>query len=153
VVVSRAEGTSAQMPFWRGENSPRTPELGDHVGKLTREIADRSEDDSTDAWLADECRLDAKASKSLRDFVARQVRIGGVVPDDRTVLIEAFRDPTGEVGLAVLTPFGGKLHQGLKLALQGRLRERLGISVACLHADDGLLIRVPRTEELPLDLF
>ena len=53
----------------------------------------------------------------------------------------------------MLTPFGGKLHQGLKLALQGRLRERLGVSVACLHADDGVLIRVPRTEELPLDLF
>jgi ATP-dependent Lhr-like helicase len=75
------------------------------------------------------------------------------VPDDRTVLIETFRDPAGEVGLAVLTPFGGKLHLALKLAFQGRLRQRLGISVACLHSDDGLLIRLPRTEQPPLDLF
>ncbi len=69
------------------------------------------------------------------------------------MVVETFRDPTGEVGLAVLTPLGGKVHQGLKLAVQGRLRERLGVSVACMHGDDGLLIRVPRTEELPLDIF
>ena len=41
----------------------------------------------------------------------------------------------------------------LKLAFQGRLRQRLGISVACLHADDGILIRLPRIEQPPLDLF
>ena len=63
------------------------------------------------------------------------------------------RDPAGEVGLAVLSPLGGKLHQALKLALQGRLRQRLGITPACLHADDGLLIRLPRSDRPPLDLF
>ncbi len=73
--------------------------------------------------------------------------MAGAVPDDRTILVETFRDPTGEVGLAVLTPFGGKLHLALKLALQGRLRQRLGITPACLHADDGLLIRLPRTDD------
>ncbi len=153
VVVSRAEGRSAMMPFWRGEDAPRTPELGERVGVLCREIAARCHDESTEDWLASECRLDANAARALLDYVARQVRIAGAAPDDRTVIVETFRDPTGEVGLAVLTPFGGKLHQGLKLALQGRLRERLGVSVACLHADDGVLIRVPRMEELPLDIF
>ncbi len=34
VVVSRAEGQAAQMPFWRGEDSARTPELGEAVGAL-----------------------------------------------------------------------------------------------------------------------
>ncbi len=153
VVVSRAEGQSAFMPFWRGERAPRTAELGEKVGALCREVAARSHDESLDDWLAAECRLDAGAARALRDYVARQVRIAGAAPDDRTVIVETFRDPTGEVGLAILTPFGGKLHQGLKLALQGRLRERLGVSVACLHADDGVLIRVPRTDDLPLDVF
>ena len=43
--------------------------------------------------------------------------------------VEAFPDPAGETALAVLTPVGGKLNQGLKLALQARLRQRLGIAV------------------------
>ncbi len=153
VVVSRAEGRSAQMPFWRGERAPRTPELGEKVGALCREIATRRDDETLDAWLADECRLDTHAAQALRDYVARQYRTADAAPDDRTVVVETFRDPTGEVGLAILTPLGGKIHQALKLAIQGRLRERLGVSVACMHGDDGLLIRVPRTEELPLDIF
>ena len=153
VVVSKAEGQAAMMPFWRGEASPRTHELGEKVGALRREVAGRLGDPGVLDWLQAECKLEPAASATLRDHIARQVRVAGVVPDDRTVLIETFRDPAGEVGLAVLTPFGGKLHMALKLAFQGRLRQRLGISVACLHADDGLLIRLPRTEAPPLDLF
>ncbi len=53
----------------------------------------------------------------------------------------------------MLTPFGGKLHQALKLALQARLRQHLGIAVSCLHGDDGILIRLPQTDEPPLNLF
>ncbi len=153
VVVSKAEGQAAMMPFWRGEGAPRTAELGQKVGALTREIAGRLDDPSLLDWLGAECRLEPAAASTLRDHVARQMRVAGAIPDDRTILIESFRDPAGEVGLAVLTPFGGKLHMALKLAFQGRLRQRLGISVACLHGDDGLLIRLPRTDQPPLDLF
>ncbi len=153
VIVSRAEGQSAQAPFWRGEMAARTPELGEEVGLLSREIAERLNDPTLETWLAEECRLDPVAAQSLRDFIARQKRVAGCVPDDRTVLIESFHDPSGEVGLAVLTPFGGKLHQGLKIVLQSRLRERLGIAVAGMHGDEGVVLRLPQTEEPPLDLF
>ena len=154
VVVARAAGSSALTPFWRGEGAGRTAELGAAVGALCREIAARQDDDDALlAWLEAECRLDRTAARVLRDHVARQLRVAGVVPDDRTVLIETFRDPAGEMGLTVLTPFGGKLHQALKLALQARLRERLGIAVSCLHGDDGILIRLPQSDDPPLDLF
>ena len=83
----------------------------------------------------------------------RQHRLAGVVPSDRTIVVETFVDPTGELGLAVLTPFGGRLHHALKLALVGRIRERFGLSPACLHGDDGLLFRLPAMAEPPLDLL
>jgi ATP-dependent Lhr-like helicase len=153
VVVSKAEGQAAMMPFWRGEGISRTAELGEKVGALTREIAGRLGDPGVLDWLRADCRLEPGAAKTLRDLVAHQIRVAGAIPDDRTVLIETFRDQAGEVGLAILSPFGGKLHLALKLAFQGRLRQRLGISAACLHADNGLLIRLPRTENPPLDLF
>ncbi len=86
-------------------------------------------------------------------YVARQERLAGVVPDDRTILVETFTDPAGELGLAVLSPFGGKFHQALKIALLGRIRERFGLNASCLHGDDGLLIRLPQMEEIPLDLL
>lgn len=153
VVVARAEGEAAMMPFWRGEDASRTSELGEAVGTLSRELSQRLHDPDLDTWLGTHCRLDPTAAQTLRDHMGRQIRLAGAAPDDRTVLVEAFRDPAGEMGLAVLTPFGGKLHQALKLALQGRLRERLGITVACLHSDDGILIRLPQTDEPPFHLF
>ena len=153
VLVARAEGRASHMPFWRGEGSSRTPELGEAVGVLCRELAAKTDDPGVLDWLRSECRLDPAAARRLRDHVARQARVAGAVPDDRTVVVETFLDPAGEIGLAVLTPFGGKLHHALKLALQARLRERLGITVSCLHADGGVLIRLPQVDEPPLDVF
>ena len=130
VVVGPAEGRSALMPFWRGEAAPRTAELGVAVGALCRELAERLRRPGVLAWLAE--RMPARAAAppgACATTSPARSRVAGAVPDDRTVLVETFRDPAGELGLAVLSPFGGKLHQALKLALQGRLRERLGIAV------------------------
>jgi ATP-dependent helicase Lhr and Lhr-like helicase len=153
VVVRPAEGNTAVMPFWRGEKSPRSAELGAAVGTLCREIAGRLEDPELPRWLEEECQLEARATRPLIRYIARQARVAGVVPDDRTILVETFRDPAGELGLAVLSPFGGRMHQGLKLALLGRIRERYGIQASCLHGDDGLLIRLPGMEDPALDLL
>ena len=104
-------------------------------------------------WLEEQCRLEPRAARQLIRHVARQQRVAGAVPDDRTIILETFRDPAGELGLAVLSPLGGKVHQGLKIALAGRIRQRLGIQASCLHGNDGLLIRLPQMDEPPLDLL
>ncbi|MGZ6074630.1 MAG: DEAD/DEAH box helicase [Isosphaeraceae bacterium] len=153
VVVGPAEGNTAVMPFWRGEDSPRSAELGAAVGALCREIAGRLDDPELPRWLEEQCRLEARATRPLIRHIARQARVAGAVPDDRTILVETFRDPAGELDLAVLSPFGGRMHQGLKLALLGRIRERYGIQASCLHGDDGLLIRLPGMDDPPLDLL
>jgi ATP-dependent Lhr-like helicase len=153
VLVSKAEGQTAIMPFWHGENAARSPELGARVGSLAREIAERLDDPELLQWLETECRLTPTAAGYLRHYIAGQKRLAGVVPDDRTIVIETFLDQAGELGLAILTPFGGKLHHALELALLGRIRERFGITPAGLHADDGILFRLPRMDEPPLDIL
>jgi len=153
VVVVKAEGQPAVMPFWRGESSARSPELGEAVGALSRELAARIDDPELLPWLERECRLNSAAARYLRQYIARQKRLAGAVPDDRTILIETFLDQAGELGLAVLSPFGGKFHHALKLALLGKLRHRFGLTPACLHTDDGLLFRLPGMDDPPLDWF
>jgi ATP-dependent helicase Lhr and Lhr-like helicase len=153
VLVGKAEGHPGVMPFWHGESAPRSPELGEAVGALSRELTGRLDDPELLPWLEGECRLEPSAARMLKQFLARQHRLAGAVPDDRTILIEAFPDQSGDLSLAVLTPFGGKLHLGLKLALLGRIRRRFGLTPACLHGDDGLLFRLPNLDEPPLDLF
>ncbi len=153
VIVSRAEGASALHPFWRGEGAGRTAELGEAVGRFTRELCERLDDPETPAWLEAEYGLDPRAADRLIGLIRRQKASAGAVPDDRTILVETYRDEAGELGLAVLSPFGSRRHHALKLALQARLRRRLGVEVACLHGDDGLLIRLPGMDDPPLDLF
>ena len=63
VLVSRAEGEAAMMPFWRGEDAPRTAELGEAVGALCREVAERLDDPGLLDWLQAECRLDRDAAR------------------------------------------------------------------------------------------
>ena len=141
------------MPFWRGESTSRSVELGDAVGRLCHEVGERLDDPALTSWLGLECRLTEAAALELKSYIGRQKRLAGAVPDHRTIVIETFPDPAGEYGLAVLTPFGGRLHHALRLVLSGRIRERFGFVPAGHHADDGLLFRVPRTEEPLLDLL
>src|SRR5262249_23135039 len=53
----------------------------------------------------------------------------------------------------LLSPFGGRVHLALRLALEARLRQRLGYTPQFLHHDDGLLIRQTDSDEPPVDLF
>src|SRR5205085_8625385 len=53
----------------------------------------------------------------------------------------------------LLSPLGHRLHLALRLALEARLRQRLGYNPQCLHHDDGVLIRLTDTDEPVLDLF
>ncbi len=153
VLVSGAPGTPATTPFWRGENTSRSFELGTAMGALAREIAERSRDPELIPWLEDECRLEPEAGLRLRQYIDSQVRLAGDVPSDQTTLVESFIDPTGEIGLAIITPFGRKLHHALAIALEREIHDRLGVTPACLHANQGILLRLPRIDPPPLDLL
>ena len=155
VLVSAAEGRDALMPFWRGEGAGRTLELGLAVGGLTRIISEMCFDTAANPiyWLMSECRLEEESAKLLVSYVRRQRIASGAVPDDRTVLVESFPDPSGETGIVILCPLGSKRNQAVKLVIVESLKQRLGIEVAAMHNDDGVLLRLPGSDEPPLDLF
>ena len=151
VDVANAGGQSAVMPFWHGEASARSPELGEAVGALSSgEAAGGSDRRSGPAPLARNANAGSMPPRAeWRQYIARQKRLAGAVPDDRTILIESFLDQAGELGLAVLSPFGGKFHHALKIALLSRIRDRFGLSPACFHTNDGLLFRLPGMDDPP----
>ena len=153
VRVAPAPGALAVMPFWRGEGPGRTLDLGRSLGKFLRELVDHLEDPDRLEWVKRECALDTAAARDLFRHVSRQILIAGCVPNDKTILIEATRDPLGDWQLLILTPFGSKFHLGLRLALEGVLTNRMGYRPQCLHHDDGVLVRLTDTAEPPLDLL
>jgi ATP-dependent Lhr-like helicase len=153
VLVSPAEGVPSIAPFWRGEKTSRTWDLGLAIGKCLRTLAERLDDPACLDWLQTEFLLDQDCAKNARSFVRRQIAAGGVVPTDQTIVVEAARDPLGDWQLVILSPWGSRVHLGLRLALEARLRQRLGYTPQCLHHDDGLLIRLTDTDEPVLDLL
>ena len=68
------------------------------------------------------------------------------MPDDRTIVVERFRDELGDWRVVVHSPFGGQVHAPWALAVAARFRERFGVDVQAMHGDDGLVLRLPDVE-------
>jgi ATP-dependent Lhr-like helicase len=153
VLVSPAEAAPALVPFWRGESVGRSADLGLAVGRFLREFAERTEAPDCLDGLRRDYFLDERAARDLRRHVQRQLLVSGCLPTDRTLVIEASRDQLGDWQVILLSPFGNRFHLALRLAVEARLRQRLGYGPQCLHHDDGLLIRLTDTDEPVLDLF
>ncbi|MCY3643617.1 MAG: DEAD/DEAH box helicase, partial [Acidimicrobiaceae bacterium] len=151
VVVTPAPGELGKMPFWHGDGPGRPLELGRAVGSLVREL--RSGDDETaKSRLRQRCGLDETAADNLVAYLEDQSAATGAVPDDRTVVVERFRDEIGDWRVCVLTPFGAQVHAPWGVALQARLREAWGVDVDLMWGDDGIVMRLPEAiDDLPLD--
>ncbi len=153
VLVSPAQGAPGMVPFWRGEQTGRSYDLGLAQGKFLRELAGRLDDDGCLSWLETQFHLDAAAARNLRGYVRRQLDRAGCLPDDRTLVVEAARDQLGDWQVLLLSPFGSRVHLSLRLALENMLKQRLGYRPQCLHHNHGVLIRLSDCDEPVMDLL
>jgi ATP-dependent Lhr-like helicase len=64
-------------------------------------------------------------------------------------VVERFRDEIGDWRVAVLTPFGARIHAPWALAARRRYRETHHTEVDMIWADDGMLFRFPDVDEPP----
>ena len=81
-----------------------------------------------------------------------QAEAAGAVPDDRTIVVERFRDEIGDWRVCILTPFGAHVHAPWAIAIRARLDERLGLPVEVMWADDGIVLRLPEAvDDLPIE--
>jgi ATP-dependent Lhr-like helicase len=147
VLVTPAPGQPGRMPYWHGDAPGRPVELGRALGAFLRELSAMTPDEAG-ARLS-EAGLDLNATQNLLAYLAEQREATGTLPDDRTILVERFRDELGDWRLAIHSPFGAQVNQPWALALTARLRESYGVDVQSMHSDDGIVLRLPETEEPP----
>jgi len=148
VLVSPAPGIPGAVPFWKGEGVGRPYELGAAIGRTAREIVGLA-DDAAAARLREEHALDELAARNLVTFLREQEAATGVVPSDRAVVVERFRDEIGDWRVCILTPFGGRVHAPWSLALSARLRDALGLEVNAIWSDDGIALHLPDADTPP----
>jgi ATP-dependent helicase Lhr and Lhr-like helicase len=144
VIVTPAPGAPGAVPFWKGDGVGRPKELGLAIGAFARESVDREP-----AELAAEYDLDERAANNLSAFLREQRDATRVVPSDRTIVVERFRDEIGDWRLCVLSPFGGRVHSAWALALSARIRDEFGLESDAIWSDDGIIVHLPDADEPP----
>ncbi len=151
VLVSPAYGQPGRLPFWIGDAVGRPSELGAAIGKFMGEIADDLSS-STSAVLDERARelgLTEYARDNLRTLVAEQRDATGHLPTDRTLVVERFRDELGDWRVILHSPYGLRVHAPWASAIGARLRDRLGFDGATTASDDGIIVRLPDTDDDP----
>ncbi len=140
VVVTPAPGTPARMPFWHGEYMARSLMLSHRVGALRRELAEAPDEKD----LADRYGCDAATANSIVKYIASQRAATGIVPDDKNIVVEQFRDETGAVRIVIHAAFGGRINAPWGMALAQRVREAINnTDLQVQTTDDGIMLRLP----------
>ncbi|HEY3002376.1 MAG TPA: ATP-dependent helicase [Kribbellaceae bacterium] len=147
VLVSPAPGQPGRLPFWKGDAVGRPAELGKATGAFVRTTAALPETKAVERVRA--TGLDEFAARNLVAYLAEQRDATGRVPDDTTIVVERFRDELGDWRVCVHSPYGGQVHGPWALAIAGRLRERYGMDAQAMAGDDGIVLRLPETDEPP----
>ncbi|MGB6073597.1 MAG: crosslink repair DNA glycosylase YcaQ family protein, partial [Rhodococcus sp. (in: high G+C Gram-positive bacteria)] len=145
VLVSPAYGQPGRLPFWHGDGLGRPAELGQALGEFLRSTTDRSnlaERLSSDG-------LDANAVNNLIALLDEQLEATGQLPTDKTMIVERFRDELGDWRLVLHSTYGQQVHAPWALAVGARLIERYGIDAAPTASDDGIIVRLPDTDDQP----
>jgi ATP-dependent Lhr-like helicase len=144
VVVTPAPGVPGAVPFWKGDSVGRPRELGEAIGAFSRWAVEQDA-----ATLADGYDLDPRAAQNLLAFLREQQAATRVVPSDRAIVVERFRDEIGDWRLCVLSPYGGRVHAAWGLAMSARIREEYGLESDAIWSDDGIIVHLPDAAEPP----
>jgi ATP-dependent Lhr-like helicase len=148
VLVTPAPGEPGKIAFWKADTPSRPVELGAALGKMVRELRGMDHEAAAKR-LRDRAGFDDLAIKNLLMYLDDQAAATGSVPDDRTIVVERFRDEVGDWRVCIHTPFGGRVHAPLALALEAHLQDKLGVDVRALWTDDGIAMHLPEVEAPP----
>ncbi|PJM72570.1 ATP-dependent helicase [Bifidobacterium primatium] len=158
VIVLPAPGRTARLPFWHGDGDGRDAEFGRRLGDMTRELADgldgtRFDEPTSERLTAD--GLDRNATDNLARLLHEQRAATGVIPDDRTLVVERCQDEDGDWRVLLHSPYGRRVHEPWAMGINARLRDRYGYEGQTVADDDGIVLRLPDTgQPMPgVDLF
>lgn len=152
VIVRQTMTASARLPFWHGDMKGRRMRTGIAFGELLRRLNDAEE---TGMMLKELGRLglDDACANSAYDYLKRQISSTGVLPDDRTILVEHFRDENGSCQLMVHSVFGRPVNEPLSLLARETAKRYTNTTINCVEDDDGFLLMPYDGSTLPEGLL
>lgn len=147
VNVTPAYGQPGKVPFWHGDGIGRPYELGEALGAFSREIDAAPPEKAAQRLI--EAGLDEQARANLLAHLKEQRAATGTLPTDRMLTVERGRDEVGDWRVILHSPYGMKVHAPWALAINARVRERLGVEGSAVASDDGIIARIPDADAEP----
>jgi ATP-dependent helicase Lhr and Lhr-like helicase len=138
VIVTPAPGAPGAVPFWKGDSVGRPRELGQAIGAFSRWAVEQEPE-----TLQRDYDLDERAARNLLAYLREQLTATRVLPSERTIVLERFRDEIGDWRLCILSPYGRRVHAAWALALAARTHERFGLDADAIASDDGIVLHLP----------
>lgn len=147
VNVIPAYGQPGKVPFWHGDGIGRPYELGEALGAFSREVSSAAPEKAAQRLI--EAGLDEQARANLMAHLTEQREATGTLPTDRTLTVERGHDEVGDWRVILHSPYGMKVHAPWALAINARVRERLGVEGSAVASDDGIIVRIPDADTEP----
>jgi len=143
VIVTPAPGRPGKLPFWHADAQGRSFEMGQAIGAYLRTA------EALGKGLAEHLTgdLDGFAHSNLVDYLNEQLAATGVLPTDRRIVVERFRDEIGDWRLVVHAPWGARVTSPWALLVSAQITARLGIDADVMATDDGLVLRLLDTDQ------
>lgn len=140
VIVTPAPGHTGRLPFWNGDQAGRPYELGQALGAYRREV----HQDPSVVQDADE-----NAARNIAAYLREQYEATGIIPDEKTLVLERFKDELGDWRVVLHSPFGRGVNAAWALAVGQRVAELTGMDPQAVAGDDGIVLRLPEGEKEP----
>lgn len=152
VVISQSSVSGAKPPFWKGDIKGRRIETGLAYGEIFRRLGRAHQAGSLLQELSG-LGLDEGAAQSAQGFINNQMAVTRVLPDDRTILIEHFRDETGTNQMMVHSVFGRPVNEPLAILATEAAKRLLNTNISYVVDDDGFLLFPYEDHPLPEGLL
>lgn len=152
VVVIPAESGTSRIPFWKGDIKGRKKMTGISFGKILRQLNQASEAGTLKEELL-RLGLDEGCADDSAEYIERQIQATEVLPSDQTILIEHFKDETGNHQMMVHSVFGNQVNAPLALLLQEYAASITQRTINYVADDDGILLFPYDGKRLPTGML
>ena len=132
---------AGRLPFWHGDGLGRPAELGEASASSRARCRRRAETEAASGCASRARRRGRRPICS--PILAEQREATGHLPTDRSLTVERGRDEVGDWRVILHSPYGMQVHAPWALAVNARIRERLGVEGSAVASDDGIIVRVP----------
>ncbi|WP_246042202.1 DEAD/DEAH box helicase [Cohnella pontilimi] len=139
VYATEAGNRFSEIPFWRNEAASRSYELGAKIGGFLRELETRleSQDEATIEWLESGYGMDAHTGNELIGYIRSQKAVS-LVPTDRRIVVEHYRDVANQKHVIIHNHFGKRLNRTWLLAIERQFENTLPYRVYGNAKDNGI---------------